>query len=138
MNLDSDLSVLIVEDEQCIRDVLAELFDMRGVVVDSAATLDEAKRQLAARCYSLILTDVRLGAHRDGGLQVMAAAGLLCPGAFVIALTAFPDDDTRAAAARLGAAQFIEKPVALEKIAALAAQAGIPNAMAPLAEHAMA
>ena len=34
---------------------------------------------LASRVFDLILTDLRLGGRRDGGLQVMAAAGILSP-----------------------------------------------------------
>jgi DNA-binding NtrC family response regulator len=127
-------SVLIVEDEQCIRDVLVELFDVEGAIVHSAPTLDDAKRVLAARTFDLIVTDIRLGGRRDGGLQVMAAAGVLSPEATVVALTAYPDDATRGAAQRLGALHFLEKPVALERIAELAAAAGVPTAMIPLVE----
>ena len=71
------------------------------------------------------------GGRRDGGLQVMAAAGMLSPEASVIALTAFPDDDNRLASFRLGATHFLEKPVALERIAELAARAGVPTAFTP-------
>lgn len=124
-------SVLIVEDEQCIRDVLVELFDVDGSVVESAATLESATRALGCREYDLIVTDIRLGGRRDGGLQLMAAAGVLSPNATVIALTAFPDDDNRHASLRLGAAHFLEKPIALERIAELAAGAGVPSAMSP-------
>ena len=124
-------SVLIVEDEQCIRDVLVELFDVEGTLVESAATLTGAKAKLARRSFDLILTDIRLDGRRDGGLQVMAAAGVLSPDATVIALTAYPDDDNRHASLRLGATHFLEKPVALERIADLAAGAGVPTAMTP-------
>jgi DNA-binding NtrC family response regulator len=124
-------SVLIVEDEQSIRDVLVELFDVEGAVVQSAATLDAAKTVLAIRGFDLIVTDIRLGGRRDGGLQVMAAAGLLSPEAMVIALTAYPDDDNRCASQRLGATHFLEKPVSLTTLAELAASAGVPTAMTP-------
>ena len=129
--------VLIVEDEQCIRDILVELFDVEPNRVDSAATLDEAKAVLASRTFDLIVTDIRLGGQRDGGLQVMAAAGILSPEATVIALTAYPDDDNRHASLRLGATHFLEKPVALATIAELAARAGVPTAMTPFAELAV-
>ena len=122
-------SVLIVEDEQSIRDVLVELFDVEGTRVESAATLDAAKEVLARRAFDLIVTDIRLGGRRDGGLQVMAAAGVLSPDASVIALTAYPDDDNRQASARLGATHFLEKPVSLETLAELAGGAGVPTAM---------
>lgn len=129
MNSADTPSVLIVEDETCIRDVLVELFDVAGTVVCSAGTLDSAKAVLASRAYDLIITDIRLGGRRDGGLQVMAAAGVLSPDATVIALTAFPDDDNRQASLRLGATHFLEKPVSLERIAELAAGARVPTAM---------
>lgn len=125
-------AVLIVEDEQCIRDVLVELFETEGVCVASASTLEEAKRVLAQSAFHLVVTDIRLGGRRDGGLQVMGAAGFLSPDATVIALTAYPDDDNRRASARLGATHFLEKPIALERIAELAARAGVPTAMTPV------
>jgi len=124
-------SVLIVEDEQSIRDVLVELFETDGVRVSSAATFEQAQQVLANNVFDLIVTDLRLGGRRDGGLQVMAAAGLLSPEATVVALTAYPDDANREASFRLGATHFLEKPVALERIAELAARAGVPTAMTP-------
>lgn len=124
-------TVLIVEDEQGIRDILAELFDTDGTLVTAAATLGEARAALAAAEFDLVVTDLRLGGKRDGGLQVMAAAGLLSPDATVIVLTAYPDQDNRHAALRLGATHFLEKPVDLQTIAALAADAGVATAMRP-------
>jgi DNA-binding NtrC family response regulator len=126
-------SILIVEDELSIRDSLAELFEVEGTRVTRVATLDEAKRALAAEPYQLILSDIRLGGKRDGGLQVMAAAGLLSPEAVVIALTAFPDQDNRLASQRLGATYFLEKPVDLETIASVAAKHGVPSSFYPAA-----
>ena len=123
--------VLIVEDEQCIRDVLVELFETDGVEVSAAASLDYAKWVLGRRTFDLVVTDIRLGGRRDGGLHVMASAAMLSPDAAIIALTAFPDDANRDASCRLGATHFVEKPVALERIAELAAQAGVPTAITP-------
>ena len=137
MKITHSPSVLVVEDEFCIRDILVELFEVDGTQVRSAATLDSAKAVLASHEFDLILTDIRLGGRRDGGLQVMAAAGVLSPNATVIALTAYPDDDNRRASLRLGATHFLEKPISLETIAAFAAQAGVPTAMTPLVPEAI-
>ena len=131
-------NVLIVEDELSIRDSLAELFEVDGTRVTRVATLEEAKKALAAEPYQLILSDIRLGGKRDGGLQVMAAAGLLSPEAVVIALTAFPDQDNRLASKRLGATYFLEKPVGLETIASVAAKHGVPSSLFPNAAVAAA
>jgi DNA-binding NtrC family response regulator len=124
-------SVLIVEDEPSIRDILVELFDVPQTRVCSAATLEVAKAALALRTFDLIVSDICLGGRRDGGLQVMAAAGVLSPEAVVVALTAYPDEGNRHASIRLGAAHFLEKPVALETLADLAARAGVSSQMTP-------
>jgi DNA-binding NtrC family response regulator len=124
-------NVLVVEDEQCIRDVLAELFEVEGTETEAVGTLPDAQAALARRPFDLIVTDLRLGGKRNGGLQVMAAAGLLSPDAAVIVLTAYPDDDNRHASIRLGATHFLEKPVDLSTIAALAAKAGVATALMP-------
>lgn len=117
--------VLIVEDELCIRDTLSELFDVPANETVAAATLGEARQALAERAFDLIVTDLRLGDRRDGGLQVLGASGLLSPDAPVIVLTAYPDAGNRLASERLGATYFLEKPVDLHTIAALAEQNGI-------------
>ena len=125
-------SVLVVEDEQCIRDVLAELFEVEGTETEAVGTLPDAQAALARRSFDLIVTDLRLGGKRNGGLQVMAAAGILSPDAAVIVLTAYPDDDNRHASIRLGATHFLEKPVDLCTIASLAAKAGVATALVPI------
>ena len=131
---DGPKSVLIVEDEQSIRDTLAELFDVEGNVISSAALLPEALEQLRTQRFDLIVTDLRLGGKRDGGLQVMALAGMLSPDAMVLVLTAYPDDSNRQASLRLGALHFLEKPVDLATIAQLAATAGVRSAFAAVRE----
>lgn len=124
-------TVLIVEDEQGIRDTLAELFEVDATRVTAVGTLEEGRVELARREFDLIVTDIRLGGKRDGGLQVMAAAGLLSPDATVLVLTAYPDDDNRFASLRLGATYFLEKPVDLITIASLAARHGVATALYP-------
>jgi len=122
-------SVLVVEDEQSIRDILVELFDVSTNAVTSAELLPEALEKLRTQRFDLIVTDLRLGGKRDGGLQVMALAGMLSPDATVLALTAYPDDSNRQASFRLGAVHFLEKPVDLAIIAGHAATAGVRTAM---------
>lgn len=122
-------AILIVEDEQSIRDILVELFDVDGADVTAVATLDQAKRALGERAFDLIVTDLNLAGKRDGGLQVMGAAGLLSTDAPIIVLTAFPDEANRSASRRLGATYFLEKPADLAAIAALAARHGIRTSL---------
>lgn len=124
--------VLIVEDEISIRESLVDLFASDDVTAVAVATLDEAKRALFEQLpLDLIITDLRLGGNRDGGLQVLAAAGLVHPNTPVIVLTAFPDDDNRHASERLNATWFLEKPVDLAVISRLARDQGISSALSP-------
>lgn len=123
-------SVLVVEDEQSIRDILVELFEVDGNTVTSAELLPEALDKLRTQRFDLIVTDLRLGGKRDGGLQVMALAGMLSPDAMVLVLTAYPDDSNRQASFRLGALHFLEKPVDLATIANHASTVGVRTAFA--------
>ncbi len=125
--------ILIVEDEISIREALVDLFTSSETTVVAAATLSEAKAALFSdQPLNLIVTDLRLGGNRDGGLQVLAAAGLVHQQTPVIVLTAFPDDDNRHASERLSATYFLEKPVDLAIIARLAQNHGVFSALSPL------
>ena len=100
-------AVLIVEDEDSIRESLAELFAVAGVIVSTAADTTAALSALRGGEFDVVVTDLRLAGKYDGGLQVMAAAAMLSPDAAVIVLTAFPEERNRLAASRLGAAHFL-------------------------------
>lgn len=130
--------VLVVEDEHSIRDILVELFDVEGNHVSSAELLPDALERLRTQRFDLIVTDLRLGGKRDGGLQVMAVAGMLSPDATVLVLTAYPDDANRQASFRLGALHFLEKPVDLAVIAQHADKAGVRTAFGAGAENTVA
>ncbi len=123
-------TVLVVEDEQSIRDILVEFFDVETNLVVSAELLPDALEKLRSQRFDLVVTDLRLGGKRDGGLQVMALAGMLSPDATVLVLTAYPDDSNRQASFRLGALHFLEKPVDLATIAQHAEHAGVRTALA--------
>ena len=125
-------SVLLVEDEPSIRESLVELFESDGVIAFTAGTSAEARRHLQDQPVDLVITDLRLGSQRDGGLQVLGAAGLLAADAGVVVLTAYPDEANRLAAQRLGATHFLQKPVDLDVIARIAGEHGIPTALLAL------
>jgi DNA-binding response OmpR family regulator len=68
--------VLVVDDEAGVREVLAEILQDGGYVVDVAATLAEAKTLLAQFRYGVVLADWRLP-DGDGSVaaNLAAAAG---------------------------------------------------------------
>ena len=125
-------NILIVEDEISIRESLVDLFASDDVTVVATATLADAKVAIFSDAsFDLIVTDLRLGGNRDGGLQILAAAGLVHQHTPVIVLTAFPDDDNRHASERLNATYFLEKPVDLSVISKLARDHGVSSALSP-------
>ena len=121
--------ILVVEDELSIREILLELFTAGKNKVVGAELLSEALSELRSQQFDLVVTDLRLGGKKDGGLQVLALAGMLSPDAMVLVLTAYPDDSNRQASFRLGAMHLLEKPVDLAIIARHAASIGIETAL---------
>jgi len=107
-------SVLVVDDEDDIRELL-ELSLMRmGLACDCAANLGEARELLARNTYRLCLTDMRLP---DGdGLDLVAQIQADVPGLPVAVISAYGSIDTAIRALKLGAFDFVTKPVELKAL----------------------
>lgn len=131
-------SLLIVDDDQPVRDALVELFDTDENEITAAGTLAGALDALARHTFDLIITALRIGTRATGGLQVMAAAGILSPAATRIVLTTLADVAQREASQRLGATYVVEKPADPLSIAMFAARHGIGSALVPAAGRTVA
>ena len=91
--------VLVVDDEQSLRQVLELFFRKEGFEVDTASSLAEAEAAIAANAYDLVLTDLRM-AQPDDGLKVLRAAVQKNPWTQVIVLTAYATVETAKEAIR--------------------------------------
>ena len=102
--------ILLVEDRESLRSMLAETLGGEGYRVEAVATGDEAVRRLSnGRRYALVLTDLRLpGAD---GLAVLDAALANDPSVPVVLLTGYGTVETAVTAMKRGAADFLNKPV---------------------------
>ena len=102
--------ILLVEDRESLRTMLAETLAREGYSVEAVATGDEALRRLAeGRRYTLVLTDLKMpGADGLAVLRAAAASDAALP---VVVLTGFGTVETAVAAMKLGAADFLSKPV---------------------------
>jgi two-component system nitrogen regulation response regulator NtrX len=65
------LDILVVDDEEDIRDLVAGVLDDEGYQTRTAAHADEALEALAARRPSLVLLDVWLQGSRLDGLELL-------------------------------------------------------------------
>jgi two-component system response regulator PilR (NtrC family) len=110
-------SVLIVDDEHDIRELLVLTLGRMGLRTDTAATVAMARAQLAQGNYDLCLTDMRLP---DGtGLDVIAEIATHHPDTPVAMITAFGNVEAAVEALKAGAFDFVSKPVDLAVVRGL-------------------
>ncbi len=105
----SPRSVLIVDDERDIRELLVLTLGRMGLRTDTAANLAEARAQLAQGKYDLCLTDMRLP---DGtGIELVAEITAKHPQLPVAVITAFGNVEAAVESLKVGAFDFLSKPV---------------------------
>ena len=105
---------LIVDDEPDIRELLAITLGRMQLEVDTAGDYASAVRQLGGQRYSLVLTDMRLP---DGdGLDLVEWIQAHRPGVPVAVITAHGNVEAAVRALKLGAFDFISKPIDLASL----------------------
>src|SRR5437868_10486062 len=115
-------SVLVVDDEEIMRDVLETLLSAEGYRVDLAKTGEEGLEAYGRRAYDVVLLDVSMPGI--GGLRALEELLKLDEDAVVLMITAYATFDTAVAAWERGAFGIIRKPFRNEQVAATVA-AGI-------------
>jgi DNA-binding NtrC family response regulator len=114
-------SVLVVDDEEIMRDVLETLLSAEGYRVDLAKTGEEGLEAYGRRAYDAVLLDVSMPGM--GGLRALEEILKQDPEAVIIMITAYATFDTAVAAWEKGAFGCIRKPFQNEQIAATVAAA---------------
>jgi len=106
--------ILIVEDRDSLRRMLERALGQEGYEVASAADAPEGIRRAGESAWDLVLTDLKLP---DGsGIDVLAASRRAAPRTPVIVLTGYGSVATAVEAMKLGAFDFLEKPVAIDDL----------------------
>ena len=114
-------SVLIVDDEHDIRELLVLTLGRMGLRTDTAPTLAAARELLATSTYDLCLTDMRLP---DGsGLELVGEISTRFPGTPVAMITAYGNVEAAVEALKVGAFDFVSKPVDIHVLRGLVRQA---------------
>ncbi|MGE0406896.1 MAG: sigma-54-dependent transcriptional regulator, partial [Candidatus Korobacteraceae bacterium] len=101
--------VLIVEDEENERTGLAELVGAWGYQTETAQDGVEALEKLAAWSPGIIVTDLKM--PRMGGMELLEQVAAQPNSVAVVVLTAQGSIDAAVAAMKVGAYDFVEKPV---------------------------
>ncbi len=102
-------SILIVDDEQDMLGLLKRSLEPDlGCRVSTAASAEEALKQLAESAFDLVLADIRMPGM--DGLELLEIVKRKNPDQTVVMMTAFGEIDTAVGAIRSGAYDFITKP----------------------------
>jgi two-component system response regulator RegA len=120
-NIPAERSLLIVEDDHSFLQRLAKALEQRGFTVTTAESVADGLLQVEKVAPAFAVVDMRLG---DGnGLDVISALKLKRPDARGIILTGYGNIATAVNAVKLGAVDYLAKPVdADDVVAALLAQ----------------
>ena len=106
--------ILLVDDDTTFCLMLKTWLTKRGFSVEEAFSCKEAVGKLKKSAYDVVLTDLRL--PDEDGLQVLQEAKKLLPGVQVILMTGYADISTAVQAMKLGAFDYVAKPVIPDEI----------------------
>jgi len=106
-------TILVVDDEAGVRTSLQGILGDEGYVVDAVGSGEACLQALEARRYDLLLLDVWLPGI--DGLETLGRARTLDPELPVVVISGHGTIETAVSAVRMGARDFVEKPLSLEK-----------------------
>jgi two-component system nitrogen regulation response regulator NtrX len=104
--------ILIVDDEPGIRQSLKGVFEDEGFAAEAASTGEECLKKVAEDSYDLVLLDIWLPGI--DGIETLRQLREKCPHTHVIMISGHATIATAVSATKLGAYDFIEKPLSLE------------------------
>lgn len=107
-------TILVLDDDDLLRDTIAENLEEEGYDVHPAASGADALVLAAGKRFDLILADVRM-AGMDG-LECLSALRKLQPEARSIVITGFADEDAPVRAVRAKAEDYLHKPFRLNEM----------------------
>jgi DNA-binding NtrC family response regulator len=105
---DSQVYILVVDDERNIRNNLGMVLESEGYKVDTASNGEEALKLVKEGRYDIAFVDIQM--PRMGGLELLRNVHALRPRMAVVILTAYGTTGRAVEAMKLGAVDFIEKP----------------------------
>ena len=113
--------ILVVDDDSSLRRVLQVQLEQDGYSVVSAASAQEASSLLQLRGYDLVITDLKMPGL--SGMDVLKQVKSRYPETAVIVLTAFGTVETAVEAMKIGAYDFLTKPVHPDELSLVVARA---------------
>ncbi len=106
--------ILVADDERDFRRSVAEVLAEQGHEVREAGDTPEALREIDRDPFDLVLSDLRMPG--PDGLALLRAAAERMPDAVLVVLTAYGSLDVAIEALRVGAHDFLLKPITLQTL----------------------
>lgn len=106
--------ILVVEDDLRLRPVLLEAISLEGHQAEGLGSVGEAIEKLSAEKFDIVLTDINLAGK--SGLDLIPVCLQHNPDVYVVVMTGFGTIETAVQAMKLGAADFLSKPIALNDL----------------------
>ncbi len=106
--------ILVVDDEEMIRDLLRETFQRRGYAVETVEKGNDALKKIETEKYDLLVSDIRL--PDISGMKILTEAKKKRPDLGIIMITAYGSIKNAVKAMKQGAFDYITKPFDLEEI----------------------
>jgi two-component system response regulator PilR (NtrC family) len=106
--------ILVVDDEQSLRDVLSIMLKRAGYAVTNVCDGDEAIEQLNKEIFDLVITDLRM--PKVDGMEVLKAVKSSSPETVVLVITAFATADSAVEAMKHGAYDYLTKPFQVDEV----------------------
>jgi two-component system response regulator PilR (NtrC family) len=106
--------ILVVDDEQSLREVLSIMLKRTGYAVTSVADGEEAIELLNKDIFDLVITDLRM--PKIDGMEVLKAAKSASPETVVLIITAFASADSAVEAMKQGAYDYLTKPFQVDEV----------------------
>lgn len=109
------LNVLIVDDEADFLETVVKRLEQRKIDVTGVRSGEEALERLKEKEFSAVIMDVKMPGGMDG-IEALREIKRIQPGAEVILLTGHASVETSIEGLKLGAFDYILKPVKLEDL----------------------
>ena len=109
-------TVLVVDDDAPMREMLISLLDEHGLKAEQAESADGALERAREHAFDVVLSDIRMPGK--DGVELVGELRELCPATPVILMTAFGSIDSAVQAMRAGAFDYVTKPFKSEEILA--------------------
>jgi len=109
--------VLVVDDEEAVSMLIAKSLTSKGYTCDRANAVQSAQEKLQASQYDVLLTDKNIpfeGKGTEGGLELIRWARRHQPDLAIIIMTGFPTIDSAVEGLKLGAFDYLVKPLNLK------------------------